>query len=85
MEYGIIDNYGLFGDYAFVLGDYVEVWYDVDSVEFTEVVAWCVENNVLWLELEKNPSGYWKDFLVDVRDVNENYIENKFFGVRKGY
>ena len=53
--------------------------------EFIEVVAWCVENNVLWLELEKNPSGYWKDFLVDVRDINENYIENKFFGVRKGY
>ena len=57
----------------------------MDSVEFIEVVAWCVENNVLWLELEKNPSGYWKNFLVDVRDVNENYIENKFFGVRKGY
>lgn len=85
MEYGIIDNHGMFRDYAFVLGDYVEVWYDVDSVEFIEVVAWCVENNVLWLELEKNPSGHWKDFLVDVRDINENYIENKFFGVRKGY
>ncbi len=83
MEFGITDNLGLFGEYAFMLGDTVEVWYDVDSVEFIEIVAWCVENNVLWLELEKNPSGYWKNFLVDVRDKDENYIDNVFYGVRK--
>ena len=49
----------------------------------TENVAWYVEDNVLWLELEKNPKDGWKDFLVDVRDINENYIENKFFGTKE--
>ena len=83
MEYGIIDNHGLFGDYAFVLGDYVEVWYDVDSVEFIEVVAWCVENNVLWLELEKNPKDGWKDFAVDVRDKDEEMIDYIFYGTKE--
>ena len=83
MEFGITENFGLFGDYAFMLGDTVEVWYDRDSVEFIDVVAWYVENNVLWLELEKEPKDGWKDFTVDVRDKDEEYIDYIFYGTRK--
>lgn len=83
MEFGITENFGLFGEYAFMLGNYVEVWYARDVVEFIEVVAWYVENNVLWLELEKEPKDGWKDFAVDVRDKDEEYIDYVFYGTRK--
>mgnify|MGYP003418285406 CR=1 FL=1 len=83
MEFGITENYGMFRDYAFILDDYVEVWYDRDSVEFIEIVAWYVEDNVLWLELEKNPKDGWKDFAVDVRDKDEEMIDYIFYGTKE--
>lgn len=88
MEFGITENFGLFDKYLFMLGDYVEVWYDVDYVEFIEVVAWSVdhETNVLWLELEKEPTyDTWKDFGVDVKDMDDNFIDYIFYGTRKIY